>query len=380
MKLAGVELRRISMPLVAPFRTSFGVESTRDILLLRAVLDGPSGQSEGWAECVAMDEPLYPAEYVDAAVDVLKRFFLPKLFAAADVDGSLVGPLLEPFKGHWMSKAAIETAVLDAELRASGRSFARELGAVHDKVPCGVSVGIANSVDKLLDEVEGYVSAGYVRIKLKIQPGWDVEPVRAVRERFGDALLVQVDANTAYTLQDARHLAKLDDFDLLLMEQPLPEEDVLGHAALAKAVKTPICLDESITSARTAAAAIALGACSIINIKPGRVGGYLEARRIHDVAAASGIAVWCGGMLETGIGRAANVALAALPGFTLPGDTSASDRYYKTDITEPFVLSDGHLDVPAGPGIGITPSPGPVGTGRYPSGDSTNGSVMSVLK
>jgi o-succinylbenzoate synthase len=357
MKLTGVELRRISMPLVAPFRTSFGVETTRDILLLRAVLDDPSGEAEGWGECVTMADPLYSSEYVDGAVDVLKRFFLPKLFAAAHIDGSLVGPLLEPFKGHWMSKAAIETAVLDAELRASGRSFARELGAVRDRVPCGVSVGIASSVDKLLDEVEGYVSAGYVRIKLKIQPGWDVEPVRAVRERFGDDLLIQVDANTAYRLQDARHLAKLDEFDLLLMEQPLPEEDVLGHAALARVVRTPICLDESITSARTAAAAIALGACSIINIKPGRVGGYLEARRIHDVAAANGIAVWCGGMLETGIGRAANVALAALPGFTLPGDTSASDRYYKTDITEPFVLSDGHLDVPAGPGIGITPLP-----------------------
>jgi O-succinylbenzoate synthase len=202
------------------------------------------------------------------------------------------------------------------------------------------------------------VSAGYVRIKLKIEPGWDLEPVRAVRERFGDDLLIQVDANTAYTLQDARHLARLDDFGLLLMEQPLPEEDVLGHAELARLVKTPICLDESITSARTAAAAIRLGACSIINIKPGRVGGYLEARRIHDVCRAHGIAVWCGGMLETGLGRAANIALAALPGFTLPGDTSASDRYYKTDITEPFVLSaDGHLDVPAGPGLGVTPLP-----------------------
>ena len=355
MKLTGVELRRISMPLVAPFRTSFGSQSTRDILLLRAVLDGPSGESEGWGECVAMSDPLYSSEYVEATVDVLKRFFLPKLFAAGHLDGSLVGHILEPFKGHWMSKAAIETAVLDAELRASGRSFARELGAVREQVPCGVSVGIANSVDRLLDEVAGYVAAGYVRIKLKIQPGWDVEPVRAVRERFGDDLLIQVDANTAYTLQDARHLAKLDPFNLLLMEQPLPEEDVLGHAELAKLVRTPICLDESITSARTAAAAISVGACSIINIKPGGVGGYREARRIPDVAAAHGIAVWCGGMLETGIGRAANLALASLPGFTLPGDISASDRFYRTDITEPFVLRDGYLDVPDGPGTGVTP-------------------------
>src|ERR1700742_524920 len=365
MKLPGVELRRLSMPLVAPFRTSFGVETMRDILLLRAVLDGTGldgpglgGQSEGGAEGVPMSDPLSSSEYVDASVDVLKRFLLPRLFAAGHVDGAAVGPLLEPVKGHWMSKAVIETAVLDAELRATGRSFARELGATRDRVPCGVSVGIHDSVGALLETVAGYVSAGYVRIKLKIEPGWDVEPVRAVRERFGDDLLIQVDANTAYTLQDAQHLAKLDEYGLLLMEQPLPEEDVLGHAALAKLIKTPVCLDESIASARTAPAAIALGACSIINIKPGRVGGYLEARRIHDLCRAHGIAVWCGGMLETGLGRAANIALAALPGFTLPGDTSASDRYYKTDITEPFVLSaDGHLDVRSGPGLCGAPLP-----------------------
>jgi O-succinylbenzoate synthase len=360
MKLTGVELRRISMPLVAPFRTSFGVETTRDILLLRAVLDGPglNERAEGWGECVAMSDPLYSSEYVDASVDVLKRFLLPRLFAAGHVDGAAVGPLLEPVKGHWMSKAVIETAVLDAELRGTGRSFARELGATRDRVPCGVSVGIHDSIGALLETVAGYVSAGYVRIKLKIEPGWDVAPVRAVRERFGDDLLIQVDANTAYTLQDAQHLAKLDEYGLLLMEQPLPEEDVLGHAALAKLIKTPVCLDESITSARTAAAAIALGACSIINIKPGRVGGYLEARRIHDLCRAHGIAVWCGGMLETGLGRAANLALAALPGFTLPGDTSASDRYWERDLTEPFVLGgDGHIAVPKGPGLGVEPLP-----------------------
>ncbi|HEX8870090.1 MAG TPA: o-succinylbenzoate synthase, partial [Lentzea sp.] len=246
--------------------------------------------------------------------------------------------------------------VLDAELRARGVSFGRELGAVRDRVPCGVSVGIMNSIPELLDAVTGYVEEGYVRIKLKIEPGWDVDAVRAVRERFPDVLL-QVDANTAYTLADARHLARLDPFDLLLIEQPLDEEDVLAHAELAKSLKTPICLDESITSARSAADAIKLGACQIVNIKPGRVGGYLEARRIHDVCAANGIAVWCGGMLETGIGRAANVALAALPGCTLPGDTSASDRYYQMDVTEPFVLKEGHLSVPAGPGLGVTPVP-----------------------
>ena len=357
MKLTGVELRRISMPLVAPFRTSFGVETTRDILLLRAVLDGQAG-SEGWGECVAMSDPLYSSEYVDAAADVLKRFMLPRLFAAAHVDGTAVGPLLEPFKGHWMSKAVIETAVLDAELRAAGRSFARELGATRDRVPCGVSVGIHDTVGALLESVERYVAAGYVRIKLKIEPGWDVEPVRAVRERFGDDLLIQVDANTAYTLQDAQHLARLDEFGLLLMEQPLPEEDVLGHAALAKLIRTPVCLDESITSARTAAAAIALGACSIINIKPGRVGGYLEARRIHDLCRGArdrrvvrrdaGDRARPGGQHRAG--RAARVHAARGHLGLRP---LLQGRHHRAVRAVP----DGHLDVPTGPGLGVTPLP-----------------------
>jgi o-succinylbenzoate synthase len=351
VKLTGVELRRIQMPMVAPFRTSFGTEQDRDILLLRAV----TTEAEGWAECVAMSHPLYSSEYVDAAADVLRRYLIPAVAAQERLDANQVGPALSPVKGHRMAKAALETAVLDAELREQGRSLARELGAVHDSVPCGVSVGIMGSVGELLDAVGGYLEAGYVRIKLKIEPGWDVEPVRAVRERFGDDILLQVDANTAYTLADARHLARLDPFDLLLIEQPLDEEDVLGHAELAKVIRTPVCLDESIVSARAAADAIRLGACAIVNIKPGRVGGYLEARRIHDVCAAYGVPVWCGGMLETGIGRAANVALAALPGFTLPGDTSASDRYFATDITEPFVLENGRLRVPTGPGIGVEP-------------------------
>ena len=288
---------------------------------------------------------------------MLRRFLVPALWRPGGRRLTPSPRSLAPFKGHRMAKAALEMAVLDAELRAEGRSFARELGAVRDRVPCGVSVGIMDCDPELLDAVGGYLDEGYVRIKLKIEPGWDVEPVRAVRERFGDDLLLQVDANTAYTLADARHLARLDAFDLLLIEQPLAEEDVLGHAELARQIRTPICLDESITSARAAAAAIRLGACQIVNIKPGRVGGYLEARRIHDVCAAHGVPVWCGGMLETGLGRAANVALAALPGFTLPGDTSASDRYYAPDITEPFVLDDGHLAVPTGPGLGVLPLP-----------------------
>jgi O-succinylbenzoate synthase len=304
-----------------------------------------------------MSELGYSAEYMHGVEDVLERFFLPDLRAADGVTAHGVGPLLAHHKGHRMAKAALEMAVLDAETRIRGISFAQSFGAGATHVPSGVSVGIMDSIPQLLDAVDGYLGEGYARIKLKIEPGWDLEPVSAVRERFGDDVLLQVDANTAYTLGDAAKLAKLDDFDLLLIEQPLDEEDMLGHADLAKKIKTPVCLDESIVSAQSAAAAIRLGACEIVNVKPGRVGGYLEALRIHEVCRAHGVPVWCGGMLETGLGRAANVALAALPGFTLPGDVSASDRFYTTDITAPFVLRDGGLDVPTGPGLGVEPLP-----------------------
>ena len=353
MRLTGFELRRISMPLVAPFRTSFGVESERDVLLLRAVT--PDGH--GWGECVAATEPRYSSEYVDGAVDVIRRYLAPRVLAVDDLNPLQVTALLAPIKGHRMAKAAVEMAVLDAWLRARGESFGLYLGATRTRVPAGVSVGIMDSVPALLDAVTTYLDQGYLRIKLKIEPGWDVKPVSAVRERFGDDLLLQVDANAAYALSDARTLATLDRFDLLLIEQPLGEEDLREHAELATLIRTPICLDESITSAKAAADALALRAARIINIKPGRVGGYLEARRIHDLCRASGVAVWCGGMLETGIGRAGNVALAALPGFTLPGDTSASSRYYARDITDPFVLENGHLAVPDGPGLGVEPIP-----------------------
>jgi len=352
MKLTGVELRRVAMPLVSPFRTSFGTQTARDILLLRVVTD----ESVGWAECSALADPRYSSEYVDGAQDVIARFFVPALAAAGDLDAYAVGRSLAPFRGHWMAKAALETAVLDAQLRRDGQSFGQFLGAARERVPCGVSVGIMDSVPLLLEAVDRYLADGYLRIKLKIEPGWDLEPVAAVRDRFGDIEL-QVDANAAYSVSDARHLAKLDPFDLLLIEQPLDEDDLLGHAELARHVRTPICLDESITSARTAEAAIRLGACSIINVKPARVGGYLEARRIHDLCVANGVPVWCGGMLESGLGRAANIALAALPGFTLTGDTSASDRYYAADLTTPFVLEDGHIAVPTGPGLGVDPIP-----------------------
>jgi O-succinylbenzoate synthase len=353
MKLTGIELRRVAMPLVAPFRTSFGTEHARDVLLVRAV----TADAEGWGECVAMSEPGYSAEYVDGAAEVIRRFLLPAIGSLSTVDAHTVEPVFAGVKGHPMAKAAVQTAILDAQLRAAGLSFGQFLGAVRPAVPAGVSVGIMDSIPELLAAVEGYLAQGYLRIKLKIEPGWDEAPVRAVRERFGDDVLLQVDANTAYSLADARQLAKLDAFDLLLIEQPLAEDDLRGHAELARRMRTPMCLDESITSARAAADAIALGAAAVVNVKPGRVGGYLEARRVHDVCAAHGVPVWAGGMLETGLGRAANVALAALPNFTLPGDTSASDRYYARDITRPFVLEDGHVRVPTGPGLGVEPDP-----------------------
>ena len=344
-----VELIRIAIPLVAPFRTSFGVETARDVLLIHLLGDA----GEGWGECVASGEPGYSSEYTEGAQQVIERHLLPRLLARERVAAAELGDLLAAVRGHRMAKAALEMAWLDLELHAAGRSLAEHLGAVRTEVDCGVSVGIADTTEQLLETVAGYLGAGYRRIKLKIEPGTDVERVRAVRERFGPGLPLQVDANAAYTLEDVEHLARLDEFGLVLIEQPMAEEELLGHAKLARRLTTPICLDESITSAAVAAEAIEMGACRIVNIKPGRVGGYLEARRVHDVCAARGIPVWCGGMLETGIGRAANLALAALPNFTLPGDISASDRYFSPDITEPFVLENGRLRVPTGPGLGV---------------------------
>lgn len=353
MKIEGIELRRIEMPLVAPFRTSFGTETVKKILLVRVV----TAHSQGWGECVADAIPSYSSEYVDGATNVIRDYFIPALAQSRDIDMWDVAPRLRTYKGHPMAKAALEMAIMDAQLRSRGVSFRQFLGGTVDRVPAGVSVGIMDSIGQLLDAVDGYLSQGYVRIKLKIEPGWDVAAVAAVRERFGDDVALQVDANTAYRLHDLRTLAKLDAFDLLLIEQPLPEDDLRGHATLATELKTPICLDESIVSAKSAADAIVMGATSVVNIKPGRVGGFLEARRIHDVCAAHAVPVWCGGMLESGIGRAGNIALASLPNFTLPGDTSASDRYYTTDITPPFVLHEGHVTVPGGDGIGVEPDP-----------------------
>jgi o-succinylbenzoate synthase len=261
-----------------------------------------------------------------------------------------------------MAKCALEAAVLDAELKAAGGvagPLARRDHGTESLSGCRWGSTTASTTPS--PPCMRYLEQGYVRVKLKIQPGDDVELVRAVRGAVGPDVLLQVDANAAYTLADARHLAKLDEFDLLLIEQPLAEDDLRQHAELARRLATPICLDESITSAKVAADALALGACSIVNIKPGRVGGYLESRRIHDLCQANGVPVWCGGMLESGIGRAANLALASLPGFTLPPDLSASSRYFHEDVTEPFELVDGCLQVPDGPGIGVTPRPRPVG-------------------
>jgi len=359
VRIRRVQLHTLALPLVTPFTTSFSTQTERRVLVmeLTALIDGQ--EVTGWSECGALSEPVYSEEYTEGVIDVTARHLLPRLMAAGAVGpltAETVAEHLEKVVGHRMAKAALETAVLDAQLRAAGVSFKDYLGVTRDRVPSGVSVGIQDSIPRLLDTVAGYLDEGYQRIKLKIQPGWDIEPVRAVREAHPHIPL-QVDANAAYTLVDAAHLSRLDAFDLLLIEQPLGEDDMRQHAELAKRMSTPMCLDESVVSATAAADAIQLGAAHVINIKPSRVGGYLEARRIHDISRAHGVAVWCGGMLETGIGRAANAALAGLPGFTLTGDISASGRFYKEDITEPFELVDGHIMIPDAPGLAAVPDP-----------------------
>jgi len=351
MKLDHVELLRLKMPLVSPFRTSFGVQAGRDVLVVVAhTTDGVSG----YGECVALADPVYNEEYVDGAAHVLTRYLVPAILAEPHLTAAHVAGLTHGIVGHRMAKAALELAVLDAQLRTVGMSMVDYLGGVRRKVDVGVSVGITDTVEELVEVVGGYRAQGYRRVKLKIQPGFDIEPVAAVREAFGTTLALQVDGNTAYRAEDLAHLGELDAFGLLLIEQPFDHDAIDLHTELARRCVTPICLDESLTSAARTAASIGAGACSIVNIKAGRMGGYLEARRAHDVALALDTPVWCGGMLETGLGRAANLALASLPGFTLPGDISASDRYYAEDITEPFTLVDGQISVPQGPGIGVT--------------------------
>jgi O-succinylbenzoate synthase len=330
--VVALELRRVRLPLVAPFVTAHGVTRERDVLLVRAIRDDGV---EGWGECAAPTEPTYTSEYVDGAHALLRAYAWS----------------LETVKGHPMAKAAVEAAVLDADLRARGMSLREHLGGTRDRVVAGVAIGAARDVGALLDEVHRRVDEGYRRIKLKVMPGWDVEPVRAVRNEFGDGLLLQVDGNGAYAGEDTSALRLLDDFGLLLIEQPLGDDDLDGHAALATRLRTPICLDETITSAHVAAHALDSGACRVVNVKPGRVGGLAAAKEIHDVCVERGAGAWVGGMLETGVGRATILALASLPGFTLPGDVSASNRWYTTDLTEPFVLdpSDGTIAVPTAP-------------------------------
>ncbi len=353
-------IHSLEIPLVRPFRTSFGSQSVRDVVLVEAVSE--AGVS-GWGECVTMAWPGYSAEYTRGAVNVMREFLIPTLMplVVASEEGGTATPApdsvrsaLALMQGNPMAKSAIETALLDLWLKQRNLSLGEFLGATRDQVDCGVSVGISSSIEELMIEVGQYVDEGYRRIKLKVEPGWDVDALRAVREQWPEIPL-QVDANQAYRRSDADHLAKFDEFDLLLIEQPLPEDDLLGHRLISSVVSTPICLDESILSVDSAESAIEFGATTIINIKPGRVGGFLAARDIHDLCVERSIPVWCGGMLETGVGRAANIALAALPGFVLPGDTSASNRYYKEDVTEPFVLVNGQLRVPTNPGIGVEP-------------------------
>ena len=360
LRIERIRLHRIDMPLVRPFRTSFGTQHARDVLLVEVLTNEGV---HGWGECVAMAWPGYSYEYVDGCVDVLTEHLVPLALHDPALDPEALHARMHRVQGHPMAKTALETAVLDAWLRSRGERLVDYLAgsdceSVRDAVDCGVSVGIpvSQSISELLDEVAEYVDAGYRRIKLKIEPGWDVAAVRAVRETW-PAIPLQTDANQAYGRDDAALLGAMDEFDLLLVEQPLAEDDLLGHARLAQRITTPVCLDESITSVAVAETALEIGATSIINIKPGRVGGYLSARRIHDLCRDRGVPVWCGGMLETGVGRAANVALAALPGFTLPGDTSASSRYYAVDVTAPFVLDHGQLRVPRAPGIGVDPIP-----------------------
>ena len=348
-----VELLMAELPLVRPFRTSFGEVSHKRCVLVRVEID----DAEGWGECVADTRPDFSGEFNEGAWLVLRDFLAPSLFRAGDLDVEGVEQAFTEVRGNPMAKAALLDAFVDAELRASGSSLGSWLGAERDRVECGVSIGIAPTTETLLGQVTEYLEQGYRRIKLKIEPGTDVERVHAVR-RAHPGILLSVDANASYTSADVDVFRSMEDTDLLMIEQPLHHEDLVRHAELQALLRTDLCLDESIRSAADATAALDLEACRIVNIKQGRVGGVLEAKRIHDLCLERGIPVWCGGMLETGVGRAVNLALAAMPGFTLPGDTSASARYFHDDLTEPFELApDGTMAVPAGPGIGVTPRP-----------------------
>ncbi len=350
MKIERVELHHVDMPLAHPFETSFGRELTRACILVTV----HAGGLTGWGECTAHSGPWFSSETIETAWHVLRDFLIP---AVLDLEVGAPSDVIARFKrvrGHPMARAGLENAVWDLLAQARGTSLAVTLGGQRDRVAVGVSVGIEPTLGELQDRVADHIDQGYDRIKLKIKPGWDVAVVGAVRKHWPD-LRLQVDANSAYTLDDASIFRELDQFDLLLIEQPLHYDDIVDHAQLQKQLRTPICLDESIQSPEHARWALDIEACRVVNIKVGRVGGLTAARQIHDQCAERGIPVWCGGMLETNIGRAANVALATLPNFTLPGDISASARYYRQDIAEPnFVLNDDStLTVPRVAGLGV---------------------------
>jgi O-succinylbenzoate synthase len=345
-----VGIRLIRLPLKEPFETSFGRMNSRLIFLVWVEADG----LRGWGEVVAAEEPLYSYETQGTALHVI-RDYLAQALMAKPITGLMdLSARFTRFKGHHMAKAGLELAFLDLLAQWGKCSLSQIIEGTRKRVPVGVSLGIQPTLPALLRRVDHYLALGYQRIKLKIKPGWDVEVVAEVRRRHPDILL-SVDANSAYTLNDMEHLKALDDFGLLMIEQPLDHDDLVDHAKLQQALNTPICLDESITSLRRAQQALTLGSCQLINIKIGRVGGYSSALAIHDLCRDRGVPVWCGGMLESGIGRAHNLALASLPGFTLPGDISASSRYFERDVIVPevTVAADGTAEVPRGSGLGF---------------------------
>ena len=350
LNIEGVEIRLIRLPLNEPFETSFGKIDSRLIFLVCLHAEG----LRGWGEVVASEEPRYSYETVGTAFHVIKDFFGPALLAEPIKGLADLAKRLSSFRGHNMAKAGLELAYMDLLAQVSQQSLSTLIGGTVKRVAVGVSLGIQPTVSQLLERVERYLSLGYQRIKLKIKPEWDLDVVAQVR-RAHPNILLSVDANSAYTFDDREHLKKLDDFDLLMVEQPLQNDDLLDHAKLQQLMKTAICLDESIVGQRQAATALELKSCRIINIKIGRVGGYSEALGIHDSCHSSGIPVWCGGMLESGIGRAHNIALASLKGFTLPGDISASSRYFARDIIQPAVTvaPDGTVTVPDTVGLGF---------------------------
>jgi o-succinylbenzoate synthase len=332
MKIEAITLREIQMPLVHFFETSFGRTYSRSILLLTVHCEG----ANGWGECVAGEGPFYSSEWTESSWPTITRYLAPAVLGR-DLESSRdCAALFAKVRGHRMAKAALENALWDAEAKQKNVPLWKLLGGTRREVPCGVSIGIQDSVEQLLDKIQIELAAGYRRIKVKVKPGWDVNVLEKIRSRWADITL-SCDANSAYTLDQVEHLRGFDQFNLLMIEQPLWDDDIFYHARLQKELRTAICLDESIVNARGAAAAVETGACRIINIKVGRVGGFSEAKKIHDVCHSKKIPVWCGGMLESGIGRAHNIALSTLENFSLPGDVSASKRYWKEDIIDPEV-------------------------------------------